>query len=89
MLLDGLFDCADRASRRGRWAISAMLQAVDLTLDDFERDEGCNDIINITRPSVVQGVRDGYFATGCDAVETNTFGANTASLIGQRGEHEQ
>jgi 5-methyltetrahydrofolate--homocysteine methyltransferase len=61
-------------------AMGTMLQAADLTLDDFEGLEGCNEILNATRPDVVKGVHDAYFAAGADAVETNTFGANWANL---------
>ena len=61
-------------------AMGTMLQAADLTLDDFEGLEGCNEILNITRPDVVRGIHDAYLAVGCDAVETNTFGANFANL---------
>ncbi|HVT22200.1 MAG TPA: homocysteine S-methyltransferase family protein, partial [Mycobacteriales bacterium] len=61
-------------------AMGTMLQAHDLTLDDFEGHEGCNEVLNETRPDVVRSVHDAYFAVGCDAVETNTFGANLANL---------
>ncbi|HVS68548.1 MAG TPA: methionine synthase [Mycobacteriales bacterium] len=61
-------------------AMGTMLQAHDLTLDDFEGHEGCNEVLNDTRPDVVRSVHDAYFAVGCDAVETNTFGANLANL---------
>ena len=61
-------------------AMGTMLQAADLTLDDFEGHEGCNEILNVTRPDVVRGVHDAYFAAGADCVETNTFGANLANL---------
>jgi 5-methyltetrahydrofolate--homocysteine methyltransferase len=61
-------------------AMGTMLQAADLTLDDFEGHEGCNEVLNDTRPDVVRSVHDAYFAVGCDLVETNTFGANLANL---------
>ncbi|NUT96198.1 MAG: methionine synthase [Saccharothrix sp.] len=61
-------------------AMGTMLQAVDLTLDDFAGHEGCNEILNVTRPDVVRQVHRGYLAAGADAVETNTFGANLANL---------
>src|ERR1044071_6522288 len=60
--------------------MGTMLQAHDLSLEDFEGYEGCNEILNVTRPEVVRAVHDEYFAVGCDAVETNTFGANWANL---------
>jgi 5-methyltetrahydrofolate--homocysteine methyltransferase len=61
-------------------AMGTMLQAQDPTLDDFEGHEGCNEVLNVTRPDIVQGVHDAYFAVGVDCVETNTFGANLAAL---------
>jgi 5-methyltetrahydrofolate--homocysteine methyltransferase len=61
-------------------AMGTMLQAADLSLDDFAGLEGCNEILNVTRPDVVRGVHDAYFGAGSDAVETNTFGANLANL---------
>src|SRR5947199_3164498 len=61
-------------------AMGTMLQAHDLSLDDFEGHEGCNEVLNATRPDVVRDIHDAYLAVGCDAVETNTFGANLANL---------
>src|SRR3954467_7144522 len=61
-------------------AMGTMLQAHDLSLDDFEGHEGCNEVLNVTRPDVVRDIHDAYFRVGCDAVETNTFGANLANL---------
>ncbi|GAA4858073.1 methionine synthase [Saccharopolyspora rosea] len=56
------------------------LQAHDLTLDDFANLEGCNEILNETRPDVVTSVYRGYLEAGSDAIETNTFGTNLANL---------
>jgi 5-methyltetrahydrofolate--homocysteine methyltransferase len=61
-------------------AMGTMLQAAAPTLDDFQGHDGCNEILNVTRPDVVAGVHDAYFAVGVDCVETNTFGANLANL---------
>jgi 5-methyltetrahydrofolate--homocysteine methyltransferase len=60
--------------------MGTMLQAHDLGLEDFQGHEGCNEILNVTRPDVVRSVHDAYFEVGCDAVETNTFGSNWANL---------
>lgn len=57
-------------------AMGTMLQAQDPTLEDFENLEGCNEILNVTRPDIVRSVHDAYFAVGVDCVETNTFGSN-------------
>ncbi|GAA3113525.1 methionine synthase [Planomonospora alba] len=61
-------------------AMGTMLQSHDVTLDDFEGHEGCNEVLNVTRPDIVRAVHDAYFAVGVDCVETNTFGANLAAL---------
>ncbi|MCE3552071.1 methionine synthase [Pseudonocardia sp. RS11V-5] len=60
--------------------MGTMLQGVELTLDDFAGLEGCNEILNATRPDVVRGIHRAYFEAGADAVETNTFGANLPNL---------
>ena len=61
-------------------ATGTMLQAHDLSLDDFEGHEGCNEVLNVTRPDVVRSLHEAFFDVGVDAVETNTFGANLANL---------
>lgn len=61
-------------------AMGTMLQAANPSMADFQDHEGCNEILNITRPEVVAGIHREYFNAGVDAVETNTFGANWANL---------
>ncbi|NUT33176.1 MAG: methionine synthase, partial [Hamadaea sp.] len=61
-------------------AMGTMLQAANPTLDDFAGFEGCNEVLNVTRPDVVSSVHQAYFAAGSDCVETNTFGANFSAL---------
>ncbi|AOR35286.1 methionine synthase [Streptomyces fodineus] len=61
-------------------AMGTMLQAQEPTLEDFEQLEGCNEILNLTRPDIVRSVHEAYFAVGVDCVETNTFGANHSAL---------
>ncbi|WP_285760341.1 methionine synthase [Nocardiopsis ansamitocini] len=61
-------------------AMGTMLQAHDLGLDDFQGHEGCNEILNVTRPEVVRATHAAFFDVGVDCVETNTFGANFGNL---------
>ncbi|MFI9204522.1 methionine synthase [Streptomyces sp. NPDC053048] len=61
-------------------AMGTMLQAQDPSLEDFQQLEGCNEILNVTRPDIVRSVHEAYFGVGVDCVETNTFGANLAAL---------
>src|ERR1700737_5584360 len=64
----------------GDGAMGTQLQAADLTLDDFNNLEGCNEILNDTRPDVIETIHRNYFEAGADAVETNTFGCNLSNL---------
>jgi 5-methyltetrahydrofolate--homocysteine methyltransferase len=61
-------------------AMGTMLQASDATTDDFAGYEGCNEILNVTRPDVVTGIHDAYLQAGADCVTTNSFGANLGNL---------
>ena len=61
-------------------AMGTMLQAADPSLEDFQGLEGCNEILNVTRPDLVRSVHEKYLEVGVDAIETNTFGANWANL---------
>jgi 5-methyltetrahydrofolate--homocysteine methyltransferase len=53
------------------------LQTVGLTAEDFGGPEleGCNELLNITRPDVVTALHRSFLDVGVDVVETNTFGA--------------
>jgi 5-methyltetrahydrofolate--homocysteine methyltransferase len=61
-------------------AMGSMLQGCPVSLDDFDGHEGCNEILNVTRPDIVRSVHDGYLAAGVDCISTNTFGANLGNL---------
>jgi 5-methyltetrahydrofolate--homocysteine methyltransferase len=61
-------------------AMGTMLQSASLSLDDFAGLEGCNEILNDTRPDVVERVHRANLEVGADAIETNTFGANLSNL---------
>ena len=71
----------------GAWGV--MIQRESLSEADFRGSafaghnlplKGNNDILCLTRPDVVTGLHDAYFAAGADISETNTFSATT---IGQ------
>jgi 5-methyltetrahydrofolate--homocysteine methyltransferase len=52
----------------------------DLLRDHGKDVQGDPDLLNVTRPEVVSGIHDEYFAAGADIATTNTF---TATSIGQ------
>lgn len=56
-------------------AMGTSIQNMDLSPDDYNGLEGCNEILNITKPEVIKKIHCSYFEVGADVVETNSFGA--------------
>ncbi|MBO8163229.1 MAG: methionine synthase [Brevibacillus sp.] len=63
-------------------AMGTMLQQANLTAADFggEAFEGCNELLNLTRPDVIRDIHEKYLQAGSDIIETNTFGATSVVL---------
>jgi hypothetical protein len=61
-------------------AMGTMIQNADLTAEDFEGKDGCNELLVRTRPDVIRQIHAAYFAAGADCVETNTFGGTRLVL---------
>ncbi|MSR76777.1 MAG: methionine synthase [Candidatus Omnitrophica bacterium] len=61
-------------------AMGTNLQNQNLTSQDFGGKDGCNEYLILTKPEAVLKVHEDFFAVGCDAVETNTFGSNRIVL---------
>src|SRR5262245_66010035 len=56
--------------------MGTMIQAQPLGPDDFggAEYEGCNEVLNVTRPDVIRDIHAAYLDAGADLVSTNTFG---------------
>jgi 5-methyltetrahydrofolate--homocysteine methyltransferase len=62
-------------------AMGSTLQSIDLEVDrDYLGHENCVDLLVRSRPELIQSIHESYLAVGCDAVETDTFGANRLVL---------
>ncbi len=61
-------------------AMGTQIQRHQLTASEFGGKEGANDLLTLTRPDLVEDIHARYFAAGCDAVETNTFGSSRLKL---------
>jgi 5-methyltetrahydrofolate--homocysteine methyltransferase len=48
--------------------------------------KGNNDLLNLTRPDIVEGIHTAYLEAGADVIETNTFTANAVSMADYRME---
>src|SRR4029453_6276449 len=69
-------------------AMGTMVQRHELAEADYRGDrfadhpsdlKGNNELLVLTRPDVIAGIHDAYFAAGADVVETNTFNAQRVS----------
>jgi len=62
-------------------AMGTSVLAHDLSIEkDFRGCENCTDVVTDTRPDVIEEIHASFYRVGCDAVETNTFGANKVVL---------
>ncbi len=61
-------------------AMGTSIQDRNLTPDDFGGKDGCNEYLVLTRPQVIREIHAGFLTVGCDAIETNTFGASRLVL---------
>jgi 5-methyltetrahydrofolate--homocysteine methyltransferase len=63
-------------------ATGTNLQLRHLDADDFggAAFEGCNEILTVTKPSVVEALHRSFFDVGVDAVETDSFGSFSVVL---------
>lgn len=55
--------------------MGTQIQARELSAKDFAGFEGCNEILNVTKPDIIQNIHREYLEAGADIIETNTFGA--------------
>src|SRR5271168_5320232 len=71
-------------------AMGTNLQLADLTADDFGGPEleGCNELLVVTRPDVIDRVHRSFLEVGCDVVETDTFGA-FGPVLAEYGQADQ
>jgi len=70
-------------------AMGTMIQRFGLSEEDFRGTQfkkhpkalqGCNDLLCLTKPAVIDSIHQAYLRAGADIIETNTFNANAVSL---------
>jgi len=61
-------------------AMGTNIQYRNPSVDDFWGKEGCNEILVLSRPDIIQDIHAAFFGVGCDVVETDTFGATRVVL---------
>ena len=69
-------------------AMGTMIQRVKLTEEDFRGEQfanwtmplkGDNDLLSLTKPSVISEIHEGFLEAGADIIATNTFNATRIS----------
>lgn len=70
---------AEDFTLRGYRASSADAQMAADRVDGVLLD-GCNEILNLTRPEAIKQIHATYLAAGADLIETNTFGGSSIVL---------
>jgi 5-methyltetrahydrofolate--homocysteine methyltransferase len=64
-------------------AMGTSIQGFNLSVDeDYGGLENCSEILVLNRPDVIREIHASYLAVGCDAIETDTFGA-TGLVLGE------
>jgi 5-methyltetrahydrofolate--homocysteine methyltransferase len=62
-------------------AMGTRVQASNLDVErDFLGLENCTEIVCESRPDLVRAIHRGYLESGCDAVQTNSFGGSPITL---------
>lgn len=61
-------------------ATGTEIQAREVAPAAWDGREGCHEILNLTAPGLIGEIHSAYLSAGCDAVETNTFGASQLVL---------
>ncbi len=58
-------------------AMGTQLQAKEEQISEeaWEGNEGCNELLNVTAPEVLESIFSAYLTAGADLITTNTFGA--------------
>jgi 5-methyltetrahydrofolate--homocysteine methyltransferase len=60
-------------------AMGTQLQLADIKADEWIYEgadlEGCNELLNLTAPHILETIHDAYAKAGADLISTNTFGS--------------
>ena len=77
-------------------AMGTMIQGAGLDERDFRGDRfgdhpvalrGCNELLVLTRPALIEAIHLDFLRAGADIIETNSFGGTTIAMADYRMEH--
>ncbi|MEE4162032.1 MAG: methionine synthase [Woeseiaceae bacterium] len=87
--LESLFAALDERILLLDGAMGTMIQGYGLTEEAYRGDrfadwdhdlKGNNDLLTLTRPSVIREIHEAFLDAGADIIETNTFNSNAPSM---------
>jgi 5-methyltetrahydrofolate--homocysteine methyltransferase len=61
-------------------AMGTNLQKHNLSVEDFQGKEGCNELLVLSRPDVIRQIHASFLEAGCDVIETDSFGSTSIVL---------
>jgi 5-methyltetrahydrofolate--homocysteine methyltransferase len=61
-------------------AMGTNLQKHNLSAEDFQGKEGCNELLVLSRPDVIRQIHASFLEAGCDVIETDSFGSTSIVL---------
>ncbi len=61
-------------------AMGTSIQSMNLTPDDFDGLDGCNEYLVLSKPDAIRSIHASFLDVGCQVVETDTFGASGVVL---------
>ncbi|MCF7797961.1 MAG: methionine synthase [Lentisphaeria bacterium] len=61
-------------------AMGTSIQRLNLEVDDFWGQEGCNELLVLSKPRAIADIHASFLEVGCDVVETDTFGGTRVVL---------
>jgi 5-methyltetrahydrofolate--homocysteine methyltransferase len=56
-------------------AMGTMIQSTIVPMSAWEGKVGCNELLNITAPHIIESIHEKYLQAGADLIKTNTFGS--------------
>ena len=77
-------------------AMGTMIQQYKLSEEDYRGErfkshpsslKGCNDLLSLTQPHIIEEIHKKYLEAGADIIETNTFNSTSISMADYHLEH--
>ena len=62
-------------------SFGALISSMEISEKDYGEAPGYTEILNLTKPEIIESVTEQYFKAGSDAVQTNSFTASPLKVV--------